>query len=191
MRSKATKYFLWPLTRLVLDWGSSKVTMTVALVVVTLLSGIVACASVGSEITPAPKPAHTPASPAEPTSTTGPKIGGTEGPSAEVIQYHRSGGFLGLDDRLVIYNDGQAKVTRKAKACSSKVDPATTDKVRRLLAEAEFSNLRKTYFPARQGADLFTYVLTHKGHTVQAMDTTVPESLWPILELLNPIIETC
>lgn len=106
------------------------------------------------------------------------------------IEYRRSGGFAGLDDHLVIQEDGKAILTRKTGRSGFVVDDATMTRLRVLFDQAEFSKLRREHLPRRKGSDLFEYVITHKGHTVRTMDTAVPESLQPILEVLNQIVES-
>jgi hypothetical protein len=109
--------------------------------------------------------------------------------SGILIEYRRSGGFGGLDDRLIINVNGQATLTRKAEHYEFVLDRDTMNQLLVLLDNAEFSKLRREYLPPRQGSDLFEYVVTYKGHAVRTMDTAVPDSLLPILELLNQIIE--
>ena len=110
--------------------------------------------------------------------------------SGILVEYRRSGGFAGLDDRLVINVNGQTTLTRKAEHYELVLDRDTMNQLLTLLDNAEFSKLRKEYLPSRQGSDLFEYVVTYKGHAVRTMDTAVPESLQSILELLNQIIES-
>ncbi|MCZ7575160.1 MAG: hypothetical protein M5U01_41960 [Ardenticatenaceae bacterium] len=110
--------------------------------------------------------------------------------SRALIEYRRSGGFAGLDDHLVIQEDGKAILTRKTGRSEFVLDDATMNQLRVLFDEAEFSKLRREYLPRRKGSDLFEYVMTHKGHTVRTLDTAVPESLQPILKVLNQIVES-
>ena len=110
--------------------------------------------------------------------------------SGILVEYRRSGGFAGLDDRVVIQVNGQATLTRKAEHYEFVLDCDTVNQLQALFDDAEFSKLRREYLPSRQGSDLFEYVVTYKGHTVRTMDTAVPEALWPVLELLNQIIES-
>lgn len=111
-------------------------------------------------------------------------------PSAALIEYRRGGGFVGLDDHLVISVDGQATLTRQTKSYEFEVDSDTMDQLQTLLDNAGFRKLRGEYLPPREGSDFFEYVVTYKGHTVRTMDTAVPESLQSILELLNQIVES-
>ena len=109
--------------------------------------------------------------------------------SGTLIEYRRSGGFAGLDDCLVINVNGETTLSRKAEHCEFALDSDTMKHLQTLFDNADFSKLRREYLPPRQGSDLFEYVVTYKGHTVRTMDTAVPESLQPILESLNQIVE--
>jgi hypothetical protein len=122
---------------------------------------------------------------------TGWLIGCAKASSSEtLIEYRRSGGFTGLDDRLVIKENGEVTLTRKLERSEFTLDSDTINRLQALFEEAEFSQLRNEYLPSRQGSDLFEYVVTYKGHTVRMMDGAVPPSLQPILEALNQIVES-
>jgi hypothetical protein len=121
---------------------------------------------------------------------TGWLVGCTKVSSVEtLIEYRRRGGFVGLDDRLVIMENGEAILTRGSEHFEFTLDSDTINRLRTLFEEARFSQLRKEYLPSRAGADLFEYVMTYRGHSVRTMDGAVPSSLQPILEALNQIVE--
>ena len=105
------------------------------------------------------------------------------------VEYHRNGGFVGLDDYLTIDKEGNAILERKGTKTEFKLDSDTMSRLETLLNDAEFTNLKKEYLPARQGNDLIEYKITYSGHTIRMMDTAIPEILQPILESLNQIIE--
>ena len=116
--------------------------------------------------------------------------GCTKSSSSEtLIEYRRSGGFSGLDDRLTIQEDGKSILIRKSEHSEFILDSDTVNHFRALFEEAKFSQLHKEYLPLRPGADLFEYVVTYNGHTVRTMDGAVPSSLQPILDALNQIVE--
>lgn len=110
--------------------------------------------------------------------------------SLSFIEYHRSGGFGGLDDHLIIHDDGTAVLTRKRARSTFTLDEAAMDELHTLLGATTFHTLRETYLPSRESADLFDYVITHDNHTVRTKDTAVPETLLPLLERLDQIIAT-
>jgi hypothetical protein len=106
-----------------------------------------------------------------------------------LVEYHRSGGFAGLDDHLVIMEDGESILTRKSERYEFSLDRDTVAGLQSLFKDAAFSQLGTESLPSRQGADLFEYVVTYEGHTVRTMDGAVPPSLQPILEALDQIVE--
>jgi len=110
------------------------------------------------------------------------------GPSETLVEYNRTGGIAGFNDRLVIQANGQATLTRRDQSSEFVLDRDTLTRLQALLDDAQFTQLDAEYRPSGSGADLFTYVITYRGHTVRSMDTAVPEALQPALELLKQIV---
>jgi len=110
--------------------------------------------------------------------------------SGVLVDYRRSGGFAGLDDHLIIDSSGQATLTRQTQRYEFALDSDTVDRLVALLDSVGFSKLCGEHLPSHQGSDLFEYVVTYEGQTVRTMDIAVPESLQPVLELLNQIVES-
>lgn len=107
------------------------------------------------------------------------------------IEYRRSGGFAGVDDHLVIDATGRATVDRKTAACEFDLDDNTINQLRALFDDMGFSRLSSEGRASRRGPDFFEYTVTYKTHTVRTIDGSVPESLWPMLESLNQVVEGC
>ncbi len=107
-----------------------------------------------------------------------------------LIDYRRSGGIAGIDDQLAIDANGKATLTRQTGRYEFSVDAGTMKQLLSNLDNAGFVNLGSEYMPSRQGNDTITYRVTYKGHTVQMADTAVPESLQPVLDQLNRIVDT-
>lgn len=121
---------------------------------------------------------------------TGWMAGCTKASSSETwVEYRRSGGFAGLDDRLVIKESGEATLTRKSQHSEFTLNGDTMKRLQALFEGANFSQLRREYLPSQLGPDLFEYTVTYKGYTVRTMDGAVPPQLQPILEALNQIVE--
>ena len=106
------------------------------------------------------------------------------------IVYHRTGGFTGLDDRLTIDANLKATVVRKTGRQEFVLEQGIGNRLEQQLNQAQFTQLKKEYMPPTTCCDLFEYTITYMGHTVRTMDTAVPESLQPVLDTLNEIIET-
>jgi len=110
-----------------------------------------------------------------------------------LIQYRRTGGIAGLDDRLTIQADGQAILTRKGgERQTITLDKTTLSSLQATLGEADFLELESQYQPARDIPDAFHYEVSYQvdngRHTVAATDSSVPEQLAPVLDKLNRII---
>jgi hypothetical protein len=120
----------------------------------------------------------------------GSQAGCTRAPSSDIlIVYERSGGFAGLDDSLSIKRTGEAVLTRNSRRYEVTLDAETLTRLQTMFEDAAFLDLQKEYLPSQQGSDRFEYLITYQGHTVRTMDGAVPQSLQPILEALNQIIE--
>lgn len=114
---------------------------------------------------------------------------GSKKPGIIIIEYNRTGGLIGLDDHLAIDNEGNAVLKRKNSQATFKLDAETLKNLEASLNEAAFTKLNKSYLPMQQGNDLIQYSITYNGYTVQMVDTAVPETMQPILESLNQIVE--
>ncbi len=112
--------------------------------------------------------------------------------SAPLIEYHRSGGIRGTDDRLVIKNDGTATLNRNGRASNTTVASDVMDRLRRALRQSQFGSLRSEYDAppggGGSGADMYNYTITHDGHTVRARDASLPEALHPVISILDRIL---
>jgi hypothetical protein len=105
------------------------------------------------------------------------------------LEYRRQGGFAGLDDHLVIQSDGAATLSRGSISTTFNLPPDIITNLKRELAAANFSDLKREYLPAQSGSDRFEYRLTYHGHTVRTQDGAVPAGLQPILDTLNQLIQ--
>ena len=107
-----------------------------------------------------------------------------------MLEYQRTGGIAGLDDRLVIKADGKKVILiRKDEHSEFELTSRQMSTLKQQLEESEFRSLKAIYKPETQGRDLFEYELTYRGHTVRASDGAIPEALRPILDSLNAIVQ--
>jgi hypothetical protein len=102
-----------------------------------------------------------------------------------LVEFHRSGGIAGFDDRLVIRTDGSAHLSRRQIDADFTVPPDTLERLRALLRDVPVETLRAEYLPPRAGADLFQYVVTFRGKGIRCVDTAIPPELQPLIQLLN------
>lgn len=110
------------------------------------------------------------------------------------LEYERSGGIAGFQDRLRIYPDGQAMLDRKGEASSVQLTQEQMEELQAALQEADFFNLDASYLPADTCCDRFTYTIHYRDpsggkiHSVYAMDGSVPPELGPVLDILNRLV---
>jgi hypothetical protein len=105
------------------------------------------------------------------------------------LEYNRTGGLIGLEDHLTIGKNGNAVLKRKNSQTVFTLDSETLKRLEILLNDATFTKLKNNYFPLHQGGDLIEYTISYNDHTVQMMDTAIPEIVQPIVESLNQIVE--
>jgi hypothetical protein len=102
-----------------------------------------------------------------------------------IIRYHRSGGFAGVDQRLVIRSDNVALAYGRG---SSRPLPAQlgAGQVRRLkdaLDAARLEGSKRHY--GTGGNDTFFYSMTYQGHTVDGDQIRLPRRMGRALQLLQ------
>ncbi len=108
--------------------------------------------------------------------------------STVLIQYQRSGGIRGIDQRLAIDGDGRATLTIDGDTSTITIDANVMSQLRRSIQNVEFAKLDGEYLPQRPGADMYEYTITYQGHTVRAKETVLPQALRPIVELLDAVL---
>ena len=107
--------------------------------------------------------------------------------SSLLIEFQRSGGIRGSDDRLTIDDEGTATLTRDGATSAITIDGSVMNRLRQALREIEFDKLVVEDSP-RRGGDAYEYAITYQGSTVRAPETALPESLRPLVELLDGIL---
>ena len=115
-------------------------------------------------------------------------LNGCSAPGAGFIGYERTGGFMRLDDKLVIQKDGKATLTQHGQSTSFQLDTAELNKLVALFEASHVDTLQRNY-PA-SGNDLIQYRVTYKGQTVQAQDGSIPVELQPVIDALNTLVDT-
>ena len=108
--------------------------------------------------------------------------------STVLIQYQRSGGISGVEQRLAIDSDGRATLTVDGDTSTITIDADGMKRLLQSIQDAEFGNLESEYLPQRPGADMYEYTITYDGHTVRAKETALPKALRPIVELLDAVL---
>jgi hypothetical protein len=109
-------------------------------------------------------------------------------PPAILLEYHRVGGIAGLDDHLVIFDNGAAVFSSRTINRELSLNQSDLDQITALFSDAQYSMLERNYTSRQGGADLIHYTITYQGKTVNTEDSAVPPSLQLILDQLNRIV---
>lgn len=100
-----------------------------------------------------------------------------------LVELREEGGFAGLRNRVVVYTDGCAALSRRTgrtvRAC------LTTAEWRGLRAALKHLRLGRSE-PRPPGADFIAYRLTYKGHS--ATRYTLPPSWRPVVSRLDKML---
>ncbi len=109
-------------------------------------------------------------------------------PPAVLVTYERTGGIAGLNDRLVIFDNGAGVLTGRSGSIEISLNKLDIARINALFSEAQFSMLQPNYPSSHAHADLLTYSVSYHGKTVTVQDTAVPPSFLPVIDELNRIV---
>jgi len=110
-------------------------------------------------------------------------------PPAVIVDYHRTGGIAGVNDRLVIFDNGAALASTRAVTGEFTVNQSELSRIRNLFEAAQFGTLEGNYTSRyRSAADLMRYSITYQNKTVVTEDTAVPAVLRPIISGMNALL---
>ena len=109
-------------------------------------------------------------------------------PPAVFVDYQRTGGIAGLNDRIVIFDNGVMLISSRAVNNESLLNQTELEWISNLFEESKFSSLDGNYTSQRGGVDFFQYTISYRGKTVHTEDTAIPSSLQPIIEEMNRIL---
>ncbi|NMB78094.1 MAG: hypothetical protein GYA23_03250 [Methanomicrobiales archaeon] len=109
-------------------------------------------------------------------------------PPSVFIDYQRTGGFAGVNDRIVIFDNGAAVLSGRTIKSEMTLNKSELENLGALFEANRFASLEGNYTSRRGGADFLHYSITFKGKTVQTEDTAVPPSLEPIILEMNRIL---
>lgn len=120
----------------------------------------------------------------------GSRTSSAAGPIAPAVflDYHRTGGIAGFDDRLIIFDNGAAIVATRTTSREFEVNKTEIARIRSLFDKAGFESLEGNYTSHHGGADFFRYSITYHNMTVLTEDTAIPPALEPIIPELNQIV---
>jgi len=105
-----------------------------------------------------------------------------------LLDYHRTGGIAGVDDRIVIFNNGAALIATRAGNHAFQVNQSEIERIDRIFKQAGFDALEETYTSQSGGADFMRYSITYQNKTVITEDTTIPYTLQSVIRELNALL---
>jgi len=103
------------------------------------------------------------------------------------VDYQRTGGIAGVNDRLVIFDNGDTLVTSRSTSKEMMLNQSELERIAAIFDTARFTELEGNY-TSRRGADLMKYSITYRGKTVNTEDTAVPASLEPVILEMNRLL---
>ncbi|MCS6889656.1 MAG: hypothetical protein NZQ09_15725 [Chloroflexus sp.] len=105
------------------------------------------------------------------------------------LSFERSGGFVGLADRLTIdLNTGSARLQHGKEIIATTIDAEQRAQLRALIAELDLARLTDTPPPPNQCCDFLNYRIQIDAVTIQTTDANLPASLQPLVTELDAII---
>lgn len=106
-----------------------------------------------------------------------------------LVEFWRTGGFAGMDDHLVILDDGSATLSRKEYTTSFSLPESALADLVTLFEQSGFINCASQYTAPTGSADLFIYQISWEGKTVVVEDTAIPEGLQEIIDVLTSLVQ--
>jgi hypothetical protein len=108
---------------------------------------------------------------------------------ALLLDYHRTGGIAGTDDRLVIFDNGVALLSTRAVNREFMVNASEIERVHQVFGQAGFAAMKGNYTSAFSGTDIIQYSITYQNRTVMTEDTSVPFTLQPVIRELDGLVD--
>ncbi len=104
------------------------------------------------------------------------------------VDYQRTGGIAGVNDRVVIFDNGVALVSTRKETTEIALNQSELEQVSSLFNTSGFVDLEGSYTSARGGADLMQYSISYSGKVVSTEDTAIPVRIQPVIDELNRIV---
>ena len=106
------------------------------------------------------------------------------------VDYQRTGGIAGVNDRVVIFDNGVTLVSSRTSSREILLNQSELEQISAVFDVGQFSMLEGNYTTSRGGADFLQYSISYRGKTVNTEDTAIPPSLEPVIKELNRILST-
>jgi hypothetical protein len=105
-----------------------------------------------------------------------------------LVEYTRVGGIAGFNDRLIIYPDGKAVLTRRTGKFDFIITNEQLKQIPIVFEISKFASLQEGT-PKPLVPDELSYVITYQNKVYRTSDTRIPLELQPVQALLNGIID--
>jgi hypothetical protein len=106
-----------------------------------------------------------------------------------LVDYHRTGGIAGFDDRITVSSAGLAtRTARGGPPETFQVAASDLHALEQALAAADFPSLPAKSLPRVPVADGFSYEITHLGKTAVTADGAVPAGLTELITVLDRLL---
>jgi hypothetical protein len=106
------------------------------------------------------------------------------------VDYQRTGGIAGVNERLVIFDNGVMLVSSRTASREILLNQSDLEQISALFDTAQFLTLEGNYTSRRGGADFLQYSISYKGKTVNTEDTAIPAALEPVIKEMDRILST-
>lgn len=106
------------------------------------------------------------------------------------VDYQRTGGIAGVNDRLVIFDNGVALVSSRTTSREILFNQSDLEQISAVFDAGQFQALEGNYTSRRGGADIMQYSISYRGKTVNTEDTAIPPTLEPIIKEMNRVLSS-
>jgi len=104
------------------------------------------------------------------------------------VEYQRTGGIAGVNDRVVIFDNGVTLVSSRTTSREILLNQSDLEQISAVFDTGQFPMLEGNYTSRRGGADFLQYSISYRGKTVNTEDTAIPPSLEPVIKEMDRIL---
>lgn len=112
------------------------------------------------------------------------------GNPALFVDYQRSGGVAGVNDRLVIFDNGVGLVSSGTATREIVFNQSTLEGISAVFEAAQFSKLEGNFTSLRGGTDLLQYSIRYQNRSINTEETAIPPSLEPVVQEMDRIVSS-
>ena len=106
------------------------------------------------------------------------------------VDYQRTGGIAGVNDRLVIFDNGVGLVSSRTASREILLNQSDLKQISAIFEGGQFHALDGNFTSRYGGADLMQYSINYQGKTVITEDTAIPPPLEPVIKEMDRILST-